>query len=254
MTPKGDGGYEILAKSRGYGIGSRFDGMWARSWTRHEYASPGTKGDNGTCRALIKPILSLAASNFQTIDFLNQDTGGIASGTPLIGTHNGGRSWTPVNFPRTSYHIRRIFFANREDGWVLAGQLVSSFLSARAMIFCTCNGGRTWTPESLPGAFSSQFQSMPLKMVLSSAGYALVGGPLLKAQDAGDKWSLLPVSVGHHAFSCGLYHGKTRWSRGRGNRLTGTSKSMGAVIEFRWRLSKFSALCLSRVGWIDDDA
>jgi photosystem II stability/assembly factor-like uncharacterized protein len=113
-------------------------------------------------------------------------------------TPDGGRTWRPITPPATQ--VGSVYFADPEHGWALHGMGREG--SARAFIFRTTDGGRTWHRNRLRG----YGRITPV----ASASFSLVGsrelfvltkvvgdtasnfGPLFVSHDGGRHWRALP--------------------------------------------------------------
>ena len=80
------------------------------------------------------PDTSLGNSS---IEFLNSETGWIATGNLLMSTKNGGKSWTPLSSFR-NMEQRHIDFINGKIGWMRTGPNGQSYLEK------TTDGGYHW--------------------------------------------------------------------------------------------------------------
>ncbi len=106
--------------------------------------------DGGTSWKLIpRP---LAKGSVEDVSFINASTGYIVSRQRLFFTRNGGHTWKEITSLGTEAlgGQGNMSFSSADDGYVLA-----RWGGRENVLLRTFDGGRTWTPESLPQRLNS---------------------------------------------------------------------------------------------------
>ena len=136
----------------------------------------------------------VAGRDLNAVHFVDSRRGWAGGdGGLVLRTEDGGRTWEPQSLG-TSDGVNDIYFRDREDGYVLAGNRV----------FTTEDGGRAWrrSGEFLPGAFdgalpelySVRFTSKRKGWVVGSVSRrdVVTDGLLLSTDDRGASWARQP--------------------------------------------------------------
>jgi photosystem II stability/assembly factor-like uncharacterized protein len=132
----------------------------------------------------------------QVTDFVDDENGWIAgcviatgiSGrckTPLLATHDGGKTWTRV----TSYaggQIVGIRFLSSRDGWVLADSCQAPCGVAPAQLFRTDDGGVTWSELHLPDGANGPLSVQRLN---ANTAWVVTQGSIVITRDGGANWT-----------------------------------------------------------------
>ncbi len=97
-----------------------------------------------------------AGGSFNTVYFINDQTGFVSGGITIFKTTNGGISWTGKILPDTSM-IYSIRFENQLTGYACGGRGVNNYVSYQ-YLFKTTNGGDNWTKIfNTTGSMTSEY-------------------------------------------------------------------------------------------------
>lgn len=124
----------------------------------------------------------------QTLDFVNSQKGW-ASGSCLVSTNDGGKTWKKVKLPRWMDKIE-VKFLNESIGYV-AGSIgvrdrKTDITTYGIEIYKTTDGGKTWRKS-----YSDKTSIEPWKMITPDENTALVivnGNILLRTENGGKSW------------------------------------------------------------------
>ncbi len=147
--------------------------------------------------------LKIYPGQFQTLYFLNQNTGFIFSregqyywmSTNLRRTSNGGQNWTSV-IADTSFELNSIYFPAGSTGYIVGSKYLGTGNEYHFKIFKTTNYGATW--DSIFNNLSLIGRS--LFFLNDNIGYVggqiVPDGKILKTTDGGLNWVLSNTSFG----------------------------------------------------------
>jgi photosystem II stability/assembly factor-like uncharacterized protein len=133
------------------------------------------------------------------VQFIGEHGWAVGAHGTVLRTQDGGKSWERGHLA-TDADLYRVDFVNEREGWAAGGRLriAETNESMRhdmrggyAYVFHTSDGGRTWECQ-----FGERGRHLfGLDFVNEKVGYA-VGerGFLLKTQDGGEHWSVLPTT------------------------------------------------------------
>lgn len=107
------------------------------------------------------------------LTFWDANRGWLARGTVLLGSSDGGKSWTPLATFQQA--IRQLDFISSARGWALT----------EAGLFSSEDGGRTWQPAAQPGA------NPPDRVDFwdEQHGWAQTGEAYAATSDGGKTWT-----------------------------------------------------------------
>lgn len=169
----------------GYGCGGTYFGLYQDVIVKTEDA--GLTWDTLTTN-------SFGVYTFNTIEFLNADTGFVASGYLLLRTEDGGENFTPINIVDEGvFSIANL--SSTSDGVLFASaRLLLSPNAYRISIYRSADLGETWNEvyydimENIDN-FNNRFIGS-IQFPTPEIGYAVGGnGLFLKTTDAGLTWS-----------------------------------------------------------------
>ncbi len=117
----------------------------------------------------------LAKGSIESLSFVSPTTGYVVSRQRLFFTHNTGRTWTEIGSLGTEAlgGQGNLSFSSAANGYVLA-----RFAGQENVLLHTADGGRTWTPESLPQKLGSVTAG-------GAVDYAAATGGLFETTDGG---------------------------------------------------------------------
>ena len=143
------------------------------------------------------------ATNLQHAQFLDPNTGWVASKESLFKTTNGGKTWQQlnVNIPAES-SITSFFFTSKETGWLaVVSKIEEEGFSSRLLV--TNDGGNTWTErQSFPNEVEVnvvRFQDAKTGFVAGSKtvkrGTLILEIFLTRTTDGGASWTDLSARI-----------------------------------------------------------
>ncbi len=133
----------------------------------------------------------------------------------LSWTEDGGRTWTPVGPPKVAVgDIESVYFANSQEGTVLAAGAPSGVNELPILAYRTVDGGHSWTSTALPEARLADVGSVKASFADANHGFvvfeegALASGNaqvsgFFATVDGGQSWTRLPTPpvAGYMSFS-----------------------------------------------------
>jgi len=120
--------------------------------------------------------------NRDKIVFINPILGFIVGyeGRILI-NESGGNNWRPL-YETFNATIHTVEFVNSQIGWAGGTKWVNSL---KAVMFKTTDGGYTWTPQQVDGAYVI----IDIEMFDDRNGWAVGGGRVFRTIDGGENWT-----------------------------------------------------------------
>lgn len=83
--------------------------------------------------------------HFYDLNFISPEIGFAAGKTQLYKSIDGGDTWTTIVLPGSPVELKYCHFINEQSGVVLG--VVPDLLGKTHAIYCTLDGGKTWTEE-----------------------------------------------------------------------------------------------------------
>ncbi|MEO5625171.1 MAG: glycoside hydrolase domain-containing protein, partial [Dokdonella sp.] len=163
--------------------------------------------------ALSMPGLEAAAASdaptvaldVTSMHLLNPDEGWVAGRMHLLRTADGGRHWLDITpQPANFAGIDAVFFLDAHEGWAAIAREDSTGIEAQVLssIAHTHDGGASWSPEPLPADALADATPLALDFVDARHGWLMARAPsgsnfqrgrLLRTDDAGRTWNVLPA-------------------------------------------------------------
>lgn len=136
-------------------------------------------GDAGATWARLATAPSMAAS---LVRFGDADTGVLASGSRMMHTTDGGKTWA-VSQTGVGGLIQKLQFTSKNDAWAL---------TTSGMPIHSTDGGRTWNPIAAPAGqtFQNTFFTDMQFLDADHAWLVAAGGLVLSTADGGRSWAL----------------------------------------------------------------
>jgi photosystem II stability/assembly factor-like uncharacterized protein len=166
----------------------------------------------------------LAGKDLNAVYFADSKRGWVGGDSGLVlRTEDGGQSWTRQQV-ETKEGVSDLFFRDKEDGYLLAGN----------QIFVTEDGGATWRmtarflPETFGGAvpdlYSVRFTSKRRGWVVGSLsrGDSVVDSLVLQTTDGGQSWNRQRVPVREELIHLDFDGDKRGWIVGTAGRVLHT--------------------------------
>jgi len=146
------------------------------------------------------PVYSRDDALFTKVDFVDARHGWLGlRGGVVLGTQDGGRTWTPVHTPCATAaglpNVGPFALTDTVDGW-LACEAAGDGASVAKAIFGTGNGGQTWTRRS--GAFPTSGGTVDIAFASPQVGWLCtwpIGGPLWITHDGGRTWGAVATGL-----------------------------------------------------------
>lgn len=146
---------------------------------------------------------------FQSVFFIDENTGWITGEDYVYKTDNGGESWTIQNLPSFT-SARDIYFTDNETGWVGAFN--------EPGILKTTDGGDTW----LASADTSRIHG--ISFVDDQSGFAVGwNGAFYKTTDGGGNWQTMPTGSTANLYAVTFFDENIGWLVGSWGTIIATS-------------------------------
>ena len=156
--------------------------------------------------------------SFQSLSFIDANTGWVAGGNLVLKTIDGGSSWTPESLT-TDASIRGVQFVSSTTGFAVGG----------GYVFRTLNGGATWTSVAT-GTISDFYACSFLNASVGwAAGY---DGAVYKTINGGVGWSKENTpGTGYPLISVHFPDSNTGYASGYGGKIVKTTNGGGSWVE-----------------------